>query len=309
MASATFSNETESGWQEVRFAAPVYITANTTYVASYYSPAGDFAFTGGGLSNAVSNSSLTALSAGTDGPNGVFKYGGGFPNDPLSGNANYWADVLFTEVTSSGSPIEYVLTSITDAGECNNTGAALSTATVTINALPSGSLSPVTPVCAGEEVFLTFNGATGTAPYTLVINGETFNNVNDQAAFNTHIQAPLGEVHTVWDASTTGGTQTVDDRAVELGVRFTSDIAGYITGIRFIKWILLFAPIPVIYGILNRCTSFGNRHFNQRQYCWMEADQFCKPCCNKCQHHLYGFLFSPLVLCHYTACGLNGNVE
>ncbi len=235
LASAAFTNETESGWQEVRFDAPVYITANTTYVASYYSPAGYFAFTGGGLSNAVSNSSLTALSAGTDGPNGVFKYGGGFPNDPLSGNANYWADVLFTEVTSSGSPIEYVLTSITDAGECNNTGAALSTATVTINALPSGSLSPVTPVCAGEEVFLTFNGATGTAPYTLVINGETFNNVNDQAAFNTHIQAPLGEVHTIWDASTTGGTQTVDDRAVELGVRFTSDIAGYITGIRFYK--------------------------------------------------------------------------
>ncbi|HRN54943.1 MAG TPA: DUF4082 domain-containing protein, partial [Agriterribacter sp.] len=234
LASATFTNETESGWQEVHFATPVYITANTTYIASYYSPAGYFAYTGGGLTNAVSNSPLTALAAGADGPNGVFKYGEGFPYDPLSGNANYWADVLFTEVSTAGSSVDYVLTSVTDANECNNTGIALSTATVTINATPSGSLSPVTPVCAGEEVFLTFNGAT-TAPYTLIINGETFNNVNDQAAFNTHIQEPLSEVHTIWDASTNGGTQTVDTDPVALGVRFTSIIAGYITGVRFYK--------------------------------------------------------------------------
>ena len=40
LASATFSGETASGWQEVRFATPVAITANTTYVASYYTAVG-----------------------------------------------------------------------------------------------------------------------------------------------------------------------------------------------------------------------------------------------------------------------------
>ena len=35
LASATFTNETASGWQQVSFATPVAIAANTTYVASY----------------------------------------------------------------------------------------------------------------------------------------------------------------------------------------------------------------------------------------------------------------------------------
>ncbi|MBN8789073.1 MAG: DUF4082 domain-containing protein [Terrimonas sp.] len=309
LASATFTNETESGWQEVRFATPVYITANTTYVASYYSPSGYFAYTSGGLTNAVSNSSLTALSAGTDGPNGVFKYGGGFPNDPLSSNANYWADVLFSEVTSSGSPIDYVLTSITDAGDCNNTGAALSTATVTVNALPSGSLLPVTPVCTGEEVFLNFNAATGAAPYTLVINGETFNNINHQTAFNTHIQAPLNDVHTIWDASTTGGTQNVDEAAVELGVRFTSTDAGYIAGIRFYKtdnvirtytgnlWDPVNPVSPLATATLTTDNTIGWKQIN-----------FASPVAINANITYVASYFSPGGHYAYTAGGLNNNV-
>jgi hypothetical protein len=35
LASATFTGETASGWQEVNFATPVSITANTIYIASY----------------------------------------------------------------------------------------------------------------------------------------------------------------------------------------------------------------------------------------------------------------------------------
>src|SRR5262245_60008126 len=36
LASATFTGETATGWQQVSFASPVSISANTTYVASYY---------------------------------------------------------------------------------------------------------------------------------------------------------------------------------------------------------------------------------------------------------------------------------
>ena len=45
MASATFSGETASGWQEVRFATPVAIAASTTYVASYYTASGFYSVT------------------------------------------------------------------------------------------------------------------------------------------------------------------------------------------------------------------------------------------------------------------------
>ena len=36
LGQVTFSNETASGWQEAHFATPIPITANTTYIASYY---------------------------------------------------------------------------------------------------------------------------------------------------------------------------------------------------------------------------------------------------------------------------------
>ena len=43
LASATFSNVTVNGWQEVFFSEPVAITPGVVYVASYYNPAGSYA--------------------------------------------------------------------------------------------------------------------------------------------------------------------------------------------------------------------------------------------------------------------------
>ena len=42
LASATFTNETASGWQQVNFSTPVSITAGTTYIASYEAPNGEY---------------------------------------------------------------------------------------------------------------------------------------------------------------------------------------------------------------------------------------------------------------------------
>ncbi|XXF80363.1 DUF4082 domain-containing protein [Myxococcaceae bacterium GXIMD 01537] len=96
LASATFQNETASGWQEVTFSTPVHIAAGTTYVASYFAPVGAYAFTAGGLSSAVDNLPLHALAGGTSGGNGVFAYGSAssFPSQSF-GDASYWVDVSF----------------------------------------------------------------------------------------------------------------------------------------------------------------------------------------------------------------------
>ena len=45
LATATFTGETASGWQEVRFATPVAVQPNTTYVASYFSPTAKYSLT------------------------------------------------------------------------------------------------------------------------------------------------------------------------------------------------------------------------------------------------------------------------
>jgi hypothetical protein len=42
LARATFTNESASGWQQVTFATAVPISANTTYIASYYAPVGHY---------------------------------------------------------------------------------------------------------------------------------------------------------------------------------------------------------------------------------------------------------------------------
>ncbi len=45
LATATFTNESATGWQSVTFASPVAVTAGTTYVASYFTPTGHYSFT------------------------------------------------------------------------------------------------------------------------------------------------------------------------------------------------------------------------------------------------------------------------
>ena len=81
LASATFSKETSSGWQEVTFSSPVSIAADTYYTVSYTTGSPLFYyyseyFEHGG----VTNGNLTAPSYtdinGTILDNGVYNYGG-----------------------------------------------------------------------------------------------------------------------------------------------------------------------------------------------------------------------------------------
>ena len=98
LASVTFSNESPSGWQEATFATPVAVTAGTTYVASYFAPAGHYAVSESYFASAATTRGpLTALKNGTDGSNGVYRYGStsAFPTSSYL-SSNYWVDVVFT---------------------------------------------------------------------------------------------------------------------------------------------------------------------------------------------------------------------
>jgi len=104
LGTATFVNESSSGWQQVLFSAPIPVSANTNYVASYFAPAGHYSADAGYFSTSgVSTPPLQALQNGVDGPNGVYGYSsmGGFPNQNTSNNAfNYWVDVIYTPTTT-----------------------------------------------------------------------------------------------------------------------------------------------------------------------------------------------------------------
>ena len=105
LASATFSNETSSGWQDVNFATPVSIQANTIYTVSYDTGSPNFYydseyFAKGGVTkgNLTAPASTTINNRVLD--NGVYNYGGDFPIASQS-YANFWADVAFAPSSPS----------------------------------------------------------------------------------------------------------------------------------------------------------------------------------------------------------------
>jgi hypothetical protein len=94
LASVTFTGETASGWQQALFSTPVAVTANATYVVSYWAPAGRHAQNSFGLFSSVNAPPLLALRSGLDGVNGVYRLDiSGYPTSGT--NHNYWVDVVF----------------------------------------------------------------------------------------------------------------------------------------------------------------------------------------------------------------------
>ncbi len=95
LATVTFANETASGWQQASFSTPVAITAGTTYVVSYHTTTGHYAFTQNGFTAPIDNAPIHGLGSVASGGNGVFHYGDtSFPNETFE-DANYWVDVAF----------------------------------------------------------------------------------------------------------------------------------------------------------------------------------------------------------------------
>jgi len=96
IGTAAFSGESASGWQEAAFPSPVAVTAGTTYVASYHTDVGRYAFDPGYfMVGGTDTPPLHALKDGVDGRTGVYSYGPGtFPSNTFQ-STNYWVDVVF----------------------------------------------------------------------------------------------------------------------------------------------------------------------------------------------------------------------
>ena len=86
LATATFTSETATGWQQVSFAAPVAIAANTTYVASYFAPAGHYALDRPYFTTGYDNAPLHALAdGGRRRQRRLRASAGGFPTESYHG--------------------------------------------------------------------------------------------------------------------------------------------------------------------------------------------------------------------------------
>jgi hypothetical protein len=86
------------GWQVAQFASPISISPNTSYVAAYYAPSGQYADDSYALSQGATVGPLTAPASASVGGNGVYHQGNAFPNATWQ-DSNYYVDVLFTPAT------------------------------------------------------------------------------------------------------------------------------------------------------------------------------------------------------------------
>jgi RHS repeat-associated protein len=169
LATTTFNAESDSGWQQVMFANPVPVSANTPYVASYFAPQGHFSSTDRFFADAgVDSPPLHALINGATAPNGVFVYASTTTYPTSSYNArNYWVDVVYAQATG------YSI-----AGAISGTGAAGTTLTL------SGAASLTTqPDASGNY---SFSGlADGTYTVTPVgTGGITFSPASQTVTIN-----------------------------------------------------------------------------------------------------------------------------
>ena len=260
LSSAVFTGESASGWQQVNFNSPVAITAGTTYVASYYAPKGHYSDTSAFFASSSSvNPPLTFL-ANTTSPNGVFTYSpvSSFPTS--SDNAtNYWVDVVFYPTTVTGPSV----VTVSPANGATGVVAGFAVASVTATFSESMNASTLNSntfklSAAGTAVPATvsFNNSTETATlvttqplaysttYTATVVGGS-NGVKDPNgkplpssyvwSFTTEA-APAPCPCNIWSASTTPGiADSGDPSSVELGVKFSAQENGFITGIRFYK--------------------------------------------------------------------------
>ncbi|HEU5080695.1 MAG TPA: DUF4082 domain-containing protein [Opitutaceae bacterium] len=210
LATATFSGETASGWQQVTFSSPVAITANTVYVASYHVTAGHYSANNAYFASAgADNAPLHALANNVSGPNGVFAYGAStiFPNQSYN-TSNYWVDVLFQPATLSsisvtpasatvttGNTQQYTATgTYSDATTQNITSqvtwASSATSKATINS--SGLLSAI--ASGSSTISATLGSVSGSTPVTIQTGALTI----------TTSSLPGGAISSAYSATVTG---------------------------------------------------------------------------------------------------------
>lgn len=237
LASATFAQESASGWQQVLFAQPVALETGQTYVASYHTNAGYYSVTSGFFTSSYSQGVITALG----GANGVFAYGsGGFPTQSYNAS-NYWVDVVYSNgnapptgvgesglVVQSGTPLVITLASLL-ANDSDPNGDALSITGISSTVAGTAVLDTQ----AGTVTFTPDAGYLGSASFAYTITDAT--GATAEAVVGMEVVEPGTNQRLFSALDRPAVPSSTDAGAVELGVRFTAEVGGYITGIRFYK--------------------------------------------------------------------------
>ncbi|MFV0458004.1 MAG: DUF4082 domain-containing protein [Actinomycetales bacterium] len=245
LGSAIFTDESATGWQQAALATPVRVSAEETYIASYVAPSGGYASTGSYFATSHQRGALSAPSSAAAGGNGVYRYSGGFPTNSYN-STNYWVDVAFVP-----DDVPQVVSRIPEPSAENVDPASVVSLTfdrdMAPNSLPLTVRDSAGAAVAGQTAYdqpsrtLTFTPASALAvdaSYTASLDSA-------QSTSGAAIPGPLAwsfytassmAYQTFWPRTRQPATAVVDDgSAVNLGLRFQTQVAGQLHGIRFFK--------------------------------------------------------------------------
>lgn len=246
LATATFTSETVSGWQQVDFDQPVPVAADGGYVVSYHTDTGFYAADSGYFATPLDNRPLHAPADGAT-PNGVYRKGAsGFPANSYRAT-NYWVDpVLVTTATDTTAPSVIGHDPATDA-----TGVGAATTVTAQFSEPVDEIllavqGPDSVPVAGTTAYdaasttATFTPDTPLGPGTYQVRIATATdragNVLPEPVSWSFVVGDAECPCSLWPPGAEPDTPDGQDATpAEVGTRFTTDQAGYLTAVRFHK--------------------------------------------------------------------------
>lgn len=259
LATGTFTNETSSGWQTLQFANPVAVNANTVYVAGYYAPNGHYSYdsqqfypgpTGSPYLPPLGSTPVSAVRATASTVNGVYNAGGpGFPTATF-GDSGYGVDVIFDTSQPPGLPPSITAAQPASGATSVATGRDMSVVfnqqvetgspVITVTD-PSGNSVQGTTSLDSTGTTLTFTPSSplsASTTYTLNVSGATSISgaVMTPVSWQFKTAGTASCPCTLFDSNAVPGNPDADDSTpVTVGVQFSSDTNGWITGVRFYK--------------------------------------------------------------------------
>jgi VCBS repeat-containing protein len=242
LATLTFANETASGWQTATFASPVTVTPGLTYIASYHTNVGHYSSTGSYFATNVTSGPLTAPAAG----NGVYAYGSTslFPTNTFQAT-NFWVDVMFNPSTGTAN-VPPVAVDDSGLAATRDTPLTITAASLLVNDSDvNGDALTITAVNAATHGAVTLNTQNNTITFTpdvAYIGPAGFSyTISDghggaaSASVGLTVDAPGSSV-SLFTASDAPSLPALNDGLqLEVGVKFTSSVAGLITALKFYR--------------------------------------------------------------------------
>ncbi|WP_052435572.1 DUF4082 domain-containing protein [Bradyrhizobium japonicum] len=246
LATVTFTSETASGWQSATFSTPITLTPGQIYTVSYHTEVGHYSNTSNFFTSAVTSGPLTAPASG----NGVFAYGSSsvFPTNTYQAS-NFWVDVMFNP---SGGTTNQPPVAANDVGPTATQGTPV---TITAASLisndsdPNGDALTVTAVGGATHGTVTLNVQSNPQNNTITFTPDTTYTGN--ASFNYTVSDGHGGTATanvsltvvapgqtpvsLFSASSAPAGSFQDGTPLEVGVKFTTSVAGQITALKFYR--------------------------------------------------------------------------